>query len=80
MLTQYKFVTCFVDVFFMIVKCDEVKNCMLLEIHKCCKWLDCNMGKYPMDYTYSLQIKIEQPDYRQGNGMKSSDTEMCMWK
>ena len=29
----------------MIVRSDPVENYMFLEIHKCCKWLDCNMGK-----------------------------------
>ena len=36
----------FVDIFFAIVECDPAKNYMFLEIHNC-KWLDCNMAKWP---------------------------------
>ena len=35
----------FVNVFFMIVRCDAVKNYMFPRDSLSCKWLACNMGK-----------------------------------
>ena len=31
--------------FFTIVGCNAAKSYMFLEIHKWCKWLDCNKGE-----------------------------------
>ena len=56
---------------------------MFLEIHNWCKSLDCNMGKYAKNCKFlhiPNRCKIEQPDTRRCNGIKNSETEMCMWK
>ena len=49
----------------MIVRCDVVKNYISMEIHNWCKWLDCDMGKWPRIaclYCIPYRCKREQPD------------------
>ena len=68
------------DVFFKIVRCDDVENYVPYRImNDACGWIVIWRSSQELYvFTYSLQVaRLNNPDAIQHNGMTNSETEMC---